>query len=102
VHGGNGSPRSGHQRPEIGLEPAEVERAEAVELRVRGAVEVGAAGREQPVGDAEELNELIASSKLVLLSGAAHGLMAETPNAFNRAVLDYLATIDAPASAIAS
>ena len=52
-----------------------------------------------PVGDAEELNELIAGSKLVLLSGAAHGLMAESPNAFNRAVLEFLASVDADSAA---
>ena len=30
-----------------------------------------------------------------MLRGAAHGLMAETPNAFNDAVLKFLAEIDA-------
>ncbi len=53
-----------------------------------------------PVGDAEELNELIIGSKLVLVSGAAHGIMAEAPNAFNRAVLDFLAEVDAAVVAI--
>lgn len=48
-----------------------------------------------PVGDAEELAELIPGSRLTLLSGAAHGLMAEAPNAFNEAVLGFLAEVDA-------
>jgi pimeloyl-ACP methyl ester carboxylesterase len=48
-----------------------------------------------PVGDAEELAEEIPGSRLVLLSGAAHGLMAEAPNAFNDAVLGFLAEVDA-------
>jgi 3-oxoadipate enol-lactonase len=52
-----------------------------------------------PVGDAEEMHELIASSRLVLLSGAAHGLMAETPIAFNEAVSSFLDEVDAAAAA---
>ena len=36
-----------------------------------------------PLGDAEELAELITTSRLYVLRGAAHGLMAEAPNAFN-------------------
>jgi 3-oxoadipate enol-lactonase len=50
-----------------------------------------------PVGDAEELHELIATSQLVLLSGAAHGLMAETPVAFNDAVSAFIDEVDAAA-----
>ena len=48
-----------------------------------------------PVGDAEELAELIAGSRLVVVSGAAHGVMAEAPNAYNEAVLRFLAEVDA-------
>ena len=51
-----------------------------------------------PVGDAEELAELIPNSRLYVLSGAAHGLMAETPNAFNDAVLRFLDEVDAAAA----
>jgi 3-oxoadipate enol-lactonase len=47
-----------------------------------------------PLGDAEELAELISTSRLYVLRGAAHGLMAETPNSFNDAVLRFLAEID--------
>ncbi len=55
-----------------------------------------------PVGDAEELTELIPTARLVVLSGAAHGLMAEAPNAFNEAVLRFLAEVDASNFAAAS
>jgi 3-oxoadipate enol-lactonase len=48
-----------------------------------------------PVGDSEELAELIPTSRLYVLSGAAHGLMAEKPNAFNDAVLRFLDEVDA-------
>ena len=48
-----------------------------------------------PLGDAEELAELITTSRLYVLRGAAHGLMAEAPNSFNDAVLRFLAEIDA-------
>ena len=47
-----------------------------------------------PLGDAEEMAELITTSRLYVLRGAAHGLMAEAPNAFNDAVLRFLAEID--------
>jgi 3-oxoadipate enol-lactonase len=53
-----------------------------------------------PVGDAEELAELIPTSRLYVLSGAAHGLMAETPNAFNDAVLRFLDEVDATEAAV--
>jgi 3-oxoadipate enol-lactonase len=48
-----------------------------------------------PLGDAEELAELIPTARLYVLRAAAHGLMAEAPNAFNDAVLRFLAEIDA-------
>ena len=47
-----------------------------------------------PMGDAEELAELIPGAKLVMPSGAAHGLMAEAPNAYNAAVLDFIDKVD--------
>lgn len=55
-----------------------------------------------PLGDAEELAELITTSRLYVLRGAAHGLMAETPNAFNDAVLKFLAEIDTAAAVTSS
>jgi pimeloyl-ACP methyl ester carboxylesterase len=47
-----------------------------------------------PLGDAEELAELIPTSRLYVLRGAAHGLMAEAPNAFNEVVLRFLDEVD--------
>jgi 3-oxoadipate enol-lactonase len=50
-----------------------------------------------PLGDAEELHELIPTSRLFELRGAAHSLMVEAPNAYNRAVLEFLSEVAAPA-----
>ena len=47
-----------------------------------------------PLGDAEELAELIPDARLRELRGAAHGLMVEQPNAFNGAVLRFLDEVD--------
>jgi 3-oxoadipate enol-lactonase len=46
-----------------------------------------------PLGDAEELHELITSSELVELRGAGHSLMVEAPSAYNRAVLEFLSRV---------
>jgi pimeloyl-ACP methyl ester carboxylesterase len=53
------------------------------------------------LGDAEELAELIPTSRLYVLRGVAHGLMAEAPNAFNDVVLKFVDSVDAPAAASA-
>ncbi len=47
-----------------------------------------------PLGDAEEMAELIPGSRLLVMRGAAHGLMAETPFAFNDAVLRFIDAVD--------
>jgi 3-oxoadipate enol-lactonase len=47
-----------------------------------------------PLGDAEELDELIPTSRLFELRGAAHALMVESPGAFNRAVLGFLEEVE--------
>jgi 3-oxoadipate enol-lactonase len=47
-----------------------------------------------PLGDAEELAELIPGARLQELRGAAHGLMVEQPNSYNRAVLGFLDGVD--------
>lgn len=41
-------------------------------------------------GDAEELAENIPTAELVVISGAAHGLMVEHASTYNRVVLDFL------------
>ncbi len=70
-------------------------RAELVHLRVPTLVITGSQDSLTPVGDAEELAELIPGARLEVLGGAAHGLMVEAPNAFNDAVLRFLAEVDA-------
>lgn len=50
-----------------------------------------------PLGDAEEVAELIPDARLYVLRGAAHGLMAESPNGFNDVVLSFLDEVDASA-----
>ena len=48
-----------------------------------------------PLGDAEELAELLPTARLEELRGAGHALMAEAPNAFNRAVQEFLGDVEA-------
>ena len=48
-----------------------------------------------PLGDAEELAELIPTSRLVRAARRRARLMAEAPNAFNDVVLQFLDEIDA-------
>jgi 3-oxoadipate enol-lactonase len=63
----------------------ELEKVQAPTLVITGSQDLLT-----PLGDAEELAELIDGARLFELRGAAHGLMAEAPNAFNRAVLGFL------------
>lgn len=69
-------------------------REELVNVAVPVLVITGSQDALTPVGDAEELAELIPDSRLEVISGAAHGLMAEAPNAFNAAVLRFLDEVD--------
>jgi pimeloyl-ACP methyl ester carboxylesterase len=43
-----------------------------------------------PRGDSEELAELIPTAELVVISGAAHGLMIEHASTYNRVLRDFL------------
>ena len=54
-----------------------------------------------PRGDSEELAELIPGAELVVIAGAAHGLMVEHASTFNRVVLDFLARSDRARLAVA-
>ena len=74
-------------------------REELVNLQIPTLIITGSQDALTPVGDAEELAELIDGSQLVVVSGAAHGVMAEAPNAYNEAVLRFLAAVDAEAAA---
>jgi 3-oxoadipate enol-lactonase len=69
-------------------------RLELASVRVPVLVITGSQDALTPVGDAEELAELVPRARLEVISGAAHGLMAEAPNAFNEAVLRFLAEVD--------
>ena len=48
-----------------------------------------------PIGDAEELLELIDGAQFAELRGAAHGMMVEQPSAFNATVLGFLEEVEA-------
>jgi len=52
-----------------------------------------------PMGDSEELVERIPNARLVVLPGAAHGLMVESPIAYNAAVMEFLAEVSAETDA---
>jgi 3-oxoadipate enol-lactonase len=69
-------------------------RFELPTLHVPTLVITGSQDTLTPLGDAEELAELIPGAHLHLLPGAAHGLMAESPGAFNRSVLSFIAKVD--------
>ncbi len=48
-----------------------------------------------PRGDSEELAELIPTAELVVISGAAHGLMIEHASTYNRILLDFIQRAEA-------
>jgi 3-oxoadipate enol-lactonase len=60
------------------------------ELDVPTLILVGNQDILTPRGDSEELAERIPNSELVVISGAAHGLMIEHASTFNRLLLDFL------------
>jgi 3-oxoadipate enol-lactonase len=43
-----------------------------------------------PRGDSEEIAERIPNAELVVISGAAHGLMMEHSSTFNRILIEFL------------
>jgi 3-oxoadipate enol-lactonase len=65
-------------------------RFELFEVGVPTQVIVGSQDMLTPLGDSEEIAELIPGAELVVLGGAAHGLMVEQAGAFNQAVLGFL------------
>ncbi|MFM7224189.1 MAG: alpha/beta fold hydrolase [Actinomycetota bacterium] len=84
------------------LAAPEALRDELVAITAPTLVITGSQDTLTPLGDAEELAELIPDSQLYVLRGAAHGLMAETPNAFNETVLRFIDGVDAAATASAA
>jgi 3-oxoadipate enol-lactonase len=61
------------------------------DVRVPTLVVVGSQDILTPRGDSEELAEMIPGAELVVVTGAAHGLMVEHATTFNRVVGDFLA-----------
>ncbi len=59
-------------------------------VKVPTLVIVGSQDILTPVGDSEELAEHIPGAELVVIRGAAHGLMVEAFRPFNEAVLEFL------------
>jgi 3-oxoadipate enol-lactonase len=74
-------------------------RFELARVRARTLVITGSQDLLTPIGDAEELAEMIPGAQLLELRGAAHGLMVEAPNAFNRSVLEFLEAVTVEVSA---
>jgi 3-oxoadipate enol-lactonase len=71
-------------------------RFELCGVQVPALVITGSQDLLTPLGDAEELTELIPNAQLFELRGAAHALMVEAPNAYNSAVLGFLTDVVAP------
>jgi len=69
-------------------------------LRVPTLVIVGNQDILTPRGDSEDLAERIPGAELVVISGAAHGLMVEHWRPFNRAVLGFLDRVRIEAAAV--
>jgi len=80
------------------LDAADDLRFELPRVKAPTLVVTGSQDTLTPLGDAEELAELITTSRLYVLGGVAHGLMAEAPNAFNDVVLKFLDEIDTAAA----
>jgi 3-oxoadipate enol-lactonase len=59
-------------------------------IRVPTLVLVGSQDILTPLGDSEEIADLIPGAELAVIGGGAHGFMFEHAAAFNRTVLDFL------------
>ena len=70
-------------------------RVELAGIAVPTLVLVGSQDILTPMGDSEELAELIPGAELAVIRGAAHGFMLEQGAAFNRTVLDFLGRVTA-------
>jgi 3-oxoadipate enol-lactonase len=54
-----------------------------------------------PRGDSEEIADLLPNAELVVISGAAHGLMVEHASTFNRVVLEFLSRVTPAGQSVA-
>jgi 3-oxoadipate enol-lactonase len=89
-----GSPENFVAQVRAILDASDEVRYELARIAVPTLVITGSQDLLTPLGDAEELAELIPDARLRELRGAAHGLMVEQPNAFNGAVLRFLDEVD--------
>jgi 3-oxoadipate enol-lactonase len=72
-------------------------RFELASVRAPSLVITGSQDLLTPFGDAEELAELLPTSRLFELRGAGHALMVLAPNAYNRAIMEFLGEVTTPA-----
>lgn len=72
---------------------------ELANVTVPALVVVGNQDILTPRGDSEELHERLPNAELVVISGAAHGLMVEHASTFNRVLLDFLGRVSAAPAA---
>lgn len=63
------------------------------DIAVPALVVVGNQDILTPRGDSEELADRLPSAELVVISGAAHGLMVEHATTFNRVLLEFLGRV---------
>lgn len=63
------------------------------EVTVPALVVVGNQDILTPRGDSEEIADRLPNAELVVISGAAHGLMVEHATTFNRVLLDFLGRV---------
>ncbi len=71
-------------------------RTQLGEVRVPTLVVVGSQDILTPLGDSEEIAELVPTAELAVVTGAAHGFMFEHASAFNRTVLAFLDRLTNP------
>jgi 3-oxoadipate enol-lactonase len=72
------------------LDAPEEEAGRLESIAVPSLVVVGSQDVLTPRGDSEELAERIPGAELIVISGAAHGLMFEHASTYNRVVLEFL------------
>lgn len=93
-------PQSFAAQVEAILDAPDVLRFELVTVEAPALVITGSQDLLTPMGDAEELAELLSNARLEELRGVGHALMVEAPSTFNHAVLDFLEEVEArPAAA---
>ena len=72
------------------LSTPDTARFDLARVRIPTLVITGSHDQLTPLGDAEELHRLLPGSRLLEVRGAAHVLMMEAPDRYNRAVISFL------------